>query len=281
MFKLNLKPVTILFSGVLILSYQTGFAENPMEKMIEMSTEVMKSAKDTAEKAMGSAVEKATQDAGAAKAKLPSFNMDFLTQSGEPPEPSVDFKWTQETVKLATEGDVKRGEELAKQGKCSKCHGDTGVPEDDDYTPSIAGQITAYSFKQLHDYKVRLRDSKEMRRAVRKLSSKDMADVSAYYATQKPEKKMGVKIPVLANIGDKKRYLLACNYCHNDDSMNRGYQTPILEGQKIEYFKETMLAFKEGERVNDHYSLMRGLSSKLTEAEIDELAEYYSAKPSE
>ena len=120
-----------------------------------------------------------------------------------------------------------------------------------------------------------------MRKKVKKLSSKDMADISAYYATQKPEKKHGAKIPVLASKGDEKRFLLACNSCHNDDSMKRGYQTPILEGQKIEYFKETMLAFKEGDRVNDHYSLMRGLSAKLTEEEIDELAEYYSAKPSE
>lgn len=217
-------------------------------------------------------------------AKLPSYSINTLTQNGEPEEPSKDFQWTQNTVKLANEGDIKRGKELAKKGKCGKCHGDTGVSEDDD-TPSIAGQITAYSFKQLHDYKVGLRENKSMLKKVRNLSSKDMADISACYATQKPEKMLGVKkggkIPVLANKGDEKRFLLACNSCHNDDSMKRGYQTPILEGQKIEYFKETMVAFQEGERVNDHYSLMRGLSVKLTEDEINELAEYYSVKPFE
>ena len=71
------------------------------------------------------------------------------------------------------------------------------------------------------------------------------------------------------------------NTCHNEDAMNCGYQIPILEGQKVEYFKETMLVFKEGDRENDHYNLMRGISEKLTEEEIDLLAEYYSAKPSE
>jgi len=240
---------------------------------------MMKAGKEAAQTSMDAAkdaVSKATEDAEAAMAKLPSYSINTLTQSGEPEEPSKDFKWTQDTIKLANEGDIKNGEALAKKGKCSKCHGDTGISEDDD-TPSIAGQITAYSFKQLHDYKVGLRENKSMTKKVRELSLKDMADISAYYATQEREKMLGGKIPVLANLGDKKRFLLACNSCHNDDSMKRGYQTPILEGQKIEYFIETMTAFKDGDRVNDHYNLMRGLSEKLTEEEIEALAVYYSA----
>ena len=227
-----------------------------------------------------SAMVKAVKDAESAIAKLPSFKVFVLTQNGEPEEPTMDFKWTQANIKLAVEGDAKHGEELAKKGKCSKCHGDTGISEDDD-TPSIAGQITAYSFKQLHDYKVGLRENKQMKKKVKKLSGKDMADISAWYATQSREKMLGGDIPVLANKGDPKRFILGCNTCHNEEAMNRGYQIPILEGQKVEYFKETMLAFKEGDRENYHYNLMRGISEKLTEEEIDELAEYYSTKPSD
>ncbi len=222
----------------------------------------------------------ADENADSAMAKLPSFKVPVLTQDGEPEEPTNDFKWTPANIKLAVDGDAKLGEELAKKGKCSKCHGDTGISEDDD-TPSIAGQITAYSFKQLHDYKVGLRENKQMKKKVKKLSGKDMADISAWYATQEREKMLGGDIPVLASTGDPKRFILGCNTCHNEDAMNRGYQIPILEGQKVEYFKETMLAFKEGDRENDHYNLMRGISEKLTEEEIDVLAEYYSAKPSD
>lgn len=284
MFKLSVNSSKLLLTGFFIFSSHAGFAETPLDEMINKGSEMMKAGQEAVQQSMDSAVEKAKKDAEAAMAKLPSYSINALTQDGEPAEPSKDFQWTPATIKLADEGDVKRGEELAKKGKCSKCHGDTGVSEDDE-TPSIAGQITAYSFKQLHDYKVGLRESREMLKKVRKLSLKDMADISAYFATQEREKMMGVKkggkIPVLAIAGDESRFLLACNYCHNEDSMKRGYQTPILEGQKIDYFKETMLAFKEGDRVNDHYSLMRGLSSKLTEEEIDELAEYYSAKPTE
>ncbi len=230
---------------------------------------------EPAEPAKVEAVEKIENQ----KAALPSFKVKALTQNGEPEEPSPDFKWTAGNIKLAVEGDVKRGEMLATEGKCSKCHGETGISEDDD-TPSIAGQISAYSFKQLHDYKEGIRESREMKKKVRKLSAKDMADISAWYATQTREKKLGGKIPVLADKGDSKRFILGCNTCHNETAMKRGYQIPILEGQKVGYFKETMLAFKEGDRDNDHYNLMRGISEKLTEKEINELAEYYSAKPS-
>ena len=221
--------------------------------MMKSSQEAIQSGTDNIKSAI---------DQAATAVNLPSFKIAPLTQNGEPEEPSKDFKWSADNIKLAEQGDVKRGEELAKKGKCSKCHGDTGISEDDD-TPSIAGQITAYSFKQLHDYKQGLRENKSMSKKVRELSLKDMADISSWYATQAPEKMLGVKTgekpPVLALTGDPKRHLLACNTCHNEDAMKRGYQIPILEGQKIEYFKETMLAFKEEDRVNDHYSLMRAL----------------------
>ncbi len=264
-----IKSTQLLLTVLFVTFGHTSFAADPM-------TEMMQAGKN--------AMEQATEEVKSAADSLPSFKINPLTQNGEPTEPSKDFKWTPSNIKLADQGDAKLGEVLAKKGKCSKCHGDTGVSEDDD-TPSIAGQITAYSFKQLHDYKEGLRENKSMTKKVRELSLKDMADISAWYATQTPEKMLGVpkgeKAPVLANVGDSKRYLLACNTCHNEDAMKRGYQIPILEGQKIEYFKETMMAFKEGDRENDHYSLMRALASRLTEEEIDELAQYYSAKASD
>jgi len=277
------KSMKIIIAGILLAGYQLAVAETPLESMIKESGEKMQAGREAVQKSMESAMQKAKADAEAAMAKLPTYSINHLTQDGEPPEPSIDFQWTPQTIKLADQADVKRGEELAKKAKCDKCHGENGVSEEDD-TPSIAGQITAYSLKQLHDYKVGLRESREMLKKVRDMTLSDMADVSAYYAKQKREDKLGStdgNIPVLVNKGDDSRYMLACDSCHNEDSTRRGYQTPIIEGQKIEYFTETMLAFKEGDRVNDHYSLMRAIAEKLTEEEIEELAAYYSAKPVE
>jgi cytochrome c553 len=42
-----------------------------------------------------------------------------------------------------------------------------------------------------------------------------------------------------------------------------------------------MTAFQEGDRENDHYSRMRFIASQLTEDEIQGLAAYYGAPPSE
>ncbi len=282
-----LKLSHFLLVGVFISISQSTAASNPAKEMMKNTEEMIKSSKEAIKagnESIQKAIDQAAKDVKSAADKLHSFKIPPLTQNGEPEQPSIDFKWSVANIQLSKKGDAKRGEELAKKGKCSKCHGETGVSEDD-YTPSIAGQIITYSIKQLHDYKVGLRKNKSMSRRVRDLSLEDMTDISTWYAAQTPEKMLGVKKgakpPALAHTGDPERHMLACNTCHNDDAMKRGYQIPILEGQKVEYFKETMLAFKEGERVNDHYNLMRSLSARLTEEEINELAEYYSAKPME
>jgi len=90
--------------------------------------------------------------------------------------------WNKSLIEAIVKGDPKKGELAAKKAKCYKCHGDTGVSDEDD-TPSIAGQIAAYTFKQLYDYKLKLRDDKDMYKKVKKLSDQEMIDISAWYAT--------------------------------------------------------------------------------------------------
>ncbi len=274
----------LMISALLSVCTMLNAESNQVKEMMKNASNIMQANQEKTQKAVEDAIKQAADDAKSAMQKLPSFSINALTQNGEPPEPSDDFQWTVANIKLAEEGDPVKGEELAQKGKCSRCHGENGISEDDD-TPSIAGQIKAYSLKQMHDYKVGLRDDKSMRKRVRKLSLKDMADLAAYYAEQPSEKMVGQtngeNAPVLAVSGDSSRFMLACESCHNDDSTKRGYQTPIIKGQKIGYFKDTMIAFKEGDRVNDHYSLMRAISEKLSDQEIEELAAYYSAKPSE
>jgi len=193
-----------------------------------------------------------------------------------------DFVWSFDTIRMIESADPKRGEAIAKEQKCAKCHGDTGISDEDD-SPSIAGQIAAYTYKQLIDYKTKVRDEKTMFKKVRKLGLQDFADMSAFYALQEPEPSLakGENPPDLVTIGDKKRLLIACNICHGKNGEGYGYESPALTGQKIESFVETMMAFREEDRENDHYSRMRFISSQLTEEEIEELAAFYAAKPLE
>jgi cytochrome c553 len=273
-----MKLTKFALSLLLISFSQLAFADNPMNSMMNTAKDMMHEGANTATGIVNSAVETAKDAADSATGVI----KDAVIKTAST-EDTKQFKWTQALIEDIIKGDPKKGKALAKKAKCAKCHGDTGVSDEDD-TPSIAGQIAAYSFKQLYDYKMKLRDDKSMFKKVKNLSQQDMIDISAWYATQKPEAmagdKKGKNIPVLANKGDKKRFLLACDTCHNKEAMTRGFQTPIIEGQKPEHFVDTMMAFKEGDRVNDHYKLMQDISAKLTEDEINELAVYYSVKPS-
>lgn len=190
------------------------------------------------------------------------------------------FQWNRATLALIAGGDAARGEAIAKEHKCKKCHGKTGVSDEDD-SPSIAGQIPAYQFKQLMDFKTGLRDEKDMTKRARKLTPEDMADLAAFYATQKPEIPPKREPPTLVTEGDMSRLLLPCGVCHGKQGEGRGVQVPALTGQKIEHFVDTLTAFQESDRENDEYGRMRFIAERLTEAEILELAAYYSMPPAE
>jgi len=191
------------------------------------------------------------------------------------------FVWSRATLALVDSGDAARGKKIAKKQKCSKCHGDTGISDEDD-SPSIAGQVPSYQFKQLLEYKTKVREDKDMYKRVKKLSLHEMADLAAFYAIQKPEPPEGkVKPPVLVTKGDMKRLLLPCNVCHGEKGEGLGFEVPAINGQKGEHFIDTMTAFQEGDRENDHYGRMRFIASQLTEKEIEQLAAYYAAPPTE
>jgi len=210
----------------------------------------------------------------------------LMTSSGmaiaddAPSPPKYPFSWAPETLGEVKQGDVNRGKAVAKANKCKKCHGKTGISDEDD-TPSLAGQTAAYTYKQLIDYKYGARDDKSMKKATKKLSTQDIADLGAFFATQEAEKKLGTKAPLLVTKGDKKRLLLGCDDCHNESVKTRKLiDIPAtLEGQKPQYLIDTLMAFKEGDRENDLHSRMRFIAERLTEKEIEELAGYYGTKP--
>lgn len=192
------------------------------------------------------------------------------------------FGWTPPIMRTLQVGDATRGEAVVKKARCAKCHGDTGVSDEDD-TPSLAGQTAAYTFKQLIDYKTKRRENRSMRKAVRKLSPRDMADLGAFYEAQTPEKQAGGEPPHLAINGDRSRLLLACNDCHNESQEFRSQMEipATLTGQKPEYFVETMKEFQSGDRTNDLFGRMRFIAGRLTDDEIASLAAYYATPPSE
>lgn len=187
------------------------------------------------------------------------------------------FRWSRVTLKLIDSGDPARGAEVAEKQRCAKCHEDDGVSTDVD-TPSIAGQTSAYTFKQLVDYKSGVREDRDMQRAARKLTPEEMADLAAFYAAQAAPAKAGSRpAPVLVEVGDLNRMLLPCGVCHGRSGEGYGLESPALAGQSYGYFVNTLMAFRESERSNDHYGRKRFIAGRLSEEEIKQLAAYYAA----
>ncbi len=197
-------------------------------------------------------------------------------------EEAATMPWTPEIMELIMAGDPKKGEAVAREHKCKKCHGTTGISDEND-TPNIAGLSRAYAFKQMFDYKYGRRDDKDMRNRCKKISDRNMSDLAAWFEVHKSEPMMGIKasktIPVLVEKGDRKRMLLACKTCHNENGTGRGLLVPLIAGQKREHFVDTMMAYKEADRSNDDYGVMRFIAERLSRKEIEQLALYYGSVP--
>jgi len=187
------------------------------------------------------------------------------------------------TRAIVKQADAVAGQQLTEAEKCSKCHGDAGISEDP-ADPNIAGQLMTYAFKQMIDYRDEHRDSRSMKKAMRKLSDQDIANLAAYYASLPPAPPVGTiddEVFQLVYKGDPKRDLKPCASCHGFKGEGGKWDSATLIGQDYDYFVETMIAFQDEDRENDIYSRMRNLAKELTEEEIEKLAAYYSGAPKE
>ncbi len=194
---------------------------------------------------------------------------------------SSKVAWTLETVRAVRAGDPVKGKKL--NGDCVACHGENGIAETPE-VPTLAGQAPLYTYKQLQDYKSKLRASPIMGEAVASLSDRDMADLAVFYARQTPPAGRSARpapaIAKLVTLGDGARLIPACDSCHGARGVgNPGfYGMPALQNQKREELATEMTLFRSGERSNDVYRVMRDSAKRLTDAEIAALAAYYASK---
>jgi cytochrome c553 len=164
---------------------------------------------------------------------------------------------------------------------CAGCHGERGIAPNRQY-PDLAGQSAVAIYKQVHDFKSGSRVNPIMSAMVQSLSEEQILDVSAYFAagtrtigepspTHVPEEDV---VPLVER-GDPARSLPACNACHGSSS-GGPIETPALSGQSNEYLASQLRAFRSGARRNDIYTRMRSVAAKLTDREVDALADFYS-----
>lgn len=72
----------------------------------------------------------------------------------------------------------------AKAAMCASCHGANGISAIPTY-PNLAGQKSAYTAKQLKDFKSGARKDPTMQAMVASLSDADIENIAAYYESLK------------------------------------------------------------------------------------------------
>ncbi|MGD2073611.1 MAG: c-type cytochrome [Gammaproteobacteria bacterium] len=201
--------------------------------------------------------------------------------SGVLAAPSSLVAWDTETMNLLEDADAEAGRAKAEEINCARCHGDRGF-SDKAGQPSIAGQRMTYAYKQLRDYRDGTRENRRMARYVEGLSDQDLANLAAWYSglpgpVLQATPAAATEVQELVSRGDGQRLIPACAACHGTSGEGSRIGVPALAGQELDYLIETMYAYKDGERANDVYGVMRYISVALTDAEVEALAEYYAA----
>jgi len=84
---------------------------------------------------------------------------------------------------VLTSDEQKRGQKLYK--KCIVCHGKYGTGKKSQKAPKIAGQYDWYIYDKIKSMQKGIWENKKMYPYIKKLSDKDIKDLSAYLAVYK------------------------------------------------------------------------------------------------
>lgn len=184
-------------------------------------------------------------------------------------------------------GDPKAGE--GKSALCAGCHGADGNSEDATY-PRLAGQYAGYIAKQVKDFKAALRANNDMMAgmAASVESDQDAWDIGAYFAQQKmkssltqPNKDLMAAGENLFRNGNATSGVYPCISCHGESGKGKAANNstfPVIGGQHRDYIIKQLKDFRADARTNDPAGMMNMVAKKLTDKEVEALAEYLSSK---
>jgi cytochrome c553 len=164
----------------------------------------------------------------------------------------------------AARGDSAAGEPLTAM--CGGCHGAGGV-SGDAATPSLAGQDAQYLASAIKAYR-KTRQNWGMQRYVAGLNDKDIDNISAYYAAQKP--RAADQVP-----SSTQELAAKCNRCH-DAEENASMSAPKMRGQDKDYLIMALRAYRDGKRES---TAMHSMSYPYSNAIIESLASWYASQP--
>lgn len=196
------------------------------------------------------------------------------------------------TAPAALKGDPVAGRLKSEEERCQECHGHDGNAQDIEdgvgnigKFPRLAGQLPAYIVKQMRDFRSGARQNDTMAIMARSVSDADVADIAAYFASQKTA---GDKIGDAAHgrrlylEGDASRGIPACLSCHGETAQGRQLDDtvyPRLGGQHQRYVTKQLNEWKRDERKNSQGGIMNQIARQLTESDIEQLSSYLVGQP--
>jgi len=183
-------------------------------------------------------------------------------------------------------GDATAGQN--KTAACVACHSVDGNSPAPSF-PKLAGLGEKYLLKQLQDIKSGARPVPEMTGQLDAMTDQDLADMAAFYNAQ--TRQLSGSKELKLDLGEKiyrggniQTGVAACIGCHSpggNGNAPAGY--PALGGQYAQYIAKQLRAFRTAAhdiedpagRSNDgEIQVMRGVAARMTDQEIDAVANY-------
>lgn len=175
-------------------------------------------------------------------------------------------------------GDAEAGK--TKSAVCAACHGVDGNSGANPVWPKLAGQHPNYIIQQLQDFKAGKRTEAMMSPMAAPLSEEDMANLAAYFSSQTRTigEAAADKVAAGENLyraGNASSGVSACTACHGPTGAGNPLSNfPSLSGQGAAYVVKALKDFRSGTRNNDTAGMMQDVASRLTDTEIDAVAQY-------
>ena len=189
------------------------------------------------------------------------------------------------------------GKQISLQGAngapaCVTCHGARGEGNPAAGFPQLAGIGSKYLAEQLEAMANGSRVSPIMAATAKALDPAQQRAVADYYASLPPPLNvdrlaataMQLAAPAdtgawLATRGAWDKNVPACNQCHGPGGIGVGASFPSLAGQPAAYIASQLRAWQQGQRPPGPLALMPAVATRLTEAEITAVSDYYAGLP--
>jgi len=179
-------------------------------------------------------------------------------------------------------GDAATGDPAAGKtasATCAACHGADGKAILPEY-PNLAGQHASYIAKQLTAYRDGERSNQLMSPMAAALTDQNILDLAAYYSELTPIQGVSQEenLTLGQNIyrgGVTAAGIASCTGCHGPSGKgNPAANYPALSGQNAAYLAAQLKLFRSGDRNNDPNEMMRSLAHRLSDSEINAVANY-------